>query len=231
VQASPNRADRADHRLAQRERLCEATVELVTEHGYEAVTEQMIRRRAGLGENDFQRHFDSKDACCIAAFERIAHAFKAEVLTASRAHQEWRHALRAGAYAAARFIRDNQRDARFNVQLLRAGSYVQSRREASLQRYVDLIDAGRAELDDPSSLSRSTAEAVLGSIVALLVQRISTGRLDDIERLVPELMYVTVRPYLGDETAREELDLPPPPERRGQSRRGGEQGERGQRRD
>jgi AcrR family transcriptional regulator len=212
MQASPHSASGAGDAPTETERVCSATVELIAEFGYEAVTEEMIRERSGLGESEFHRHFESKDACCIAALERIAHAFEAEVLTAFGAHEQWRDALRASAYAAARFVAENERDARFGTyELMRAGPHAQSRREATLQPFIDLIDAGRRELPEPESLSRSTAEAVVGSIVGLLVKRLSAPRPADIELLVPELMFIAVRPYLGDEAARQELRIPSPP--------------------
>jgi hypothetical protein len=72
-----------------------------------------------------------------------------------------------------------------------------------------MIDEGRKELDDPDSMSRSSAEWVAGSYMEMMLKRL--GRQGPMAKeLVPQLMYMAVRPYLGEEAAKEELAMPPP---------------------
>jgi hypothetical protein len=78
---------------------------------------------------------------------------------------------------------------------------------------VDLIDAGRNELADPDAIGRGVAEGVLGSIYEITIRDLASGLgTSSAEAIVPQLMYVAVRPYVGHELAREELVLPAPPE-------------------
>jgi hypothetical protein len=89
----------------------------------------------------------------------------------------------------------------------------QAQRESHLQRMVEMIDAGRQELDDPDSLGRGVAEGVFGSIYSHLVKDVQAGKgTKAAEDYVPELMYIAVRPYLGHEAAMEELTIPAPRE-------------------
>ena len=84
-----------------------------------------------------------------------------------------------------------------------------------LQRFVNLIDAGRAELPDPNAVGRGVAESAFGAIFERLVRTASRG--DDVGRardFVPSLMYLAVRPYLGHAEAMKEFSIPPPPPRR-----------------
>jgi hypothetical protein len=75
----------------------------------------------------------------------------------------------------------------------------------------DLIDAGRYELEDPSSVSGDTALAVVGGIYELMQKELSRGRgTGRAEDYVPQLMYIAVRPYLGHEEALKELSIPAP---------------------
>ena len=128
----------------------------------------------------------------------------------------WRDSLRASAYAVVRFMRDNPREVGFGaLHILAAGDLAQALPGAQLQRWVDLIDLGRQELDDPDSMGRGVAEGVLGSIHGRLLKELENGGgTGSLEQFVPELMYIAVRPYLGHEVAREELELPPRRERR-----------------
>lgn len=193
------------------ERLHRAIVDLVDEHGYEQTTVEMIVERAGVGRAEFDRYFAGKEDACIQTYDRIAAGVQRRVFGAYEAEGNWREGLRAAGYEITRFFRDNPREGRFGAyEVMKATDLAQARRESTLQLYAGMIDAGRQELDDPDSVSRSTAEAVMGSIIGVLVKRIPSEGLDHALDWVPELMYIAVRPYLGPEAAQEELGIPPP---------------------
>jgi len=149
----------------------------------------------------------------LAAYWLHTDRFTAIVTAAFEEEDAWRDSLRAAAYAAARYLRDNPRIVDFGtVQLFQAGLLAQAQRESHLQLMVGMIDAGRQELDDPDSMTRSAAEAAFGSIYEAVVKRVQAGEgTGAAEAFVPELMYIAVRPYLGHEVAKEELEIPPPP--------------------
>lgn len=79
-----------------------------------------------------------------------------------------------------------------------------------MQRLFDLIDEGRSERADPDSLSRATAVAIGGGILARIYAAVEGGTLELGEETVPQLMYAAVLPYLGPEAAQRELDIRPP---------------------
>jgi len=199
----------------ERDRIFAATLDLVSERGHEGVTAEDIAARAGVDGAAFERLFADRERLYVTLFEKLADEFEEDVLAAFRAHDAWRDSLRACAYAAARWLRDHPREIGFGVfQMLAAGDLAQVHRERQLQRMVDLIDLGRQELDDPDSMGRGVAEGVIGSIYGLLVKELQEGEgVAAGEGYVPEMMYMAVRPYLGHEVAREELSIPPPPER------------------
>ena len=174
----------------------------------------MVIERSGVARAEFDRHFAGKEDCYMQLFWEYTGAFDREVFGAYRAEAQWRDAVRACAYAAARYIRDHPREVACGVTLMfTAGDLAQAYRENHLQRIVDLIDAGRQELDDPDSMTRGVAEGVIGSIYQLLVRELQSGNgTGSAEDFVPDLMYLAVRPYLGNQAALEELSIPPPPE-------------------
>lgn len=199
---------------AARERIVAAAIDVVAEHGYEATTTEMVVERAGVTRADFDRNFTSKEDCILQLYEEYLGSFVSLVIAAAKRERAWRDSMRAAGYAAARFLRDNPRLAQVAVvQMLAAGSMAEARRAGMMDPIVDLIDSGRQELADPDSVGRGVAEGVLGSIYELvfrdLVSGLGTG---SAEKIVPQLMYVAVRPYVGHEVAREELVMPAPPE-------------------
>lgn len=196
------------------ERICQAMIDVVIERGYEEATIDAVVAQAGVERAAFDRHFVDKEDCFMQTYRsHVADPFEAAVFGAYEAHESWRDGLRACAYEAARFIRDNPRECRFgSIEMMQVGPVAQAHRERQLHGIVDLIDAGRQELDDPDSVGRGAAEAALGSIYLTAVKELGQGNSEGVG-MVPELMYLAVRPYLGDEVAREELTMPPPPER------------------
>jgi AcrR family transcriptional regulator len=211
----PSEAQRLADPASERERIEVATFELVLERGYVETTVEAVCERTGLSAETFARHFADLQSCVGAIYGEINDAFDCQVQAAYDAQAHWRTSLRAAAYAAADFFASHPREARFcTVAIMDAGELIAVRRDANLQRFVDLIDAGRSELPDPSAIGREAAESAIGAIFERLLRNVSrdaggTGirRAGD---FVPELMYLAVRPYVGHAEALKELSMPPP---------------------
>src|ERR1700704_1745460 len=56
---------------AQRERILRATGELVAKRGYNAVTVELIVKRAHVSFKTFYKHFTGKEDCFVALFESV----------------------------------------------------------------------------------------------------------------------------------------------------------------
>lgn len=198
---------------AERKRINEAMLELIADRGYAATTVTQVLERAGVSRADFKRLFGSKRDCFLRVYEEMSERFGRCVFDAFESEEDWRDGLRAAAYAAARWIGDHPREARYGaLGMVAAGEFAQARRDETLRVFVDLIDSGREQLDEPDSVSRSMAEGVIGGIVGMLTKNLRRGISVRGEDLVPDLMFLAVRPYLGHEAAREELSIPPPHE-------------------
>jgi AcrR family transcriptional regulator len=189
-------------------------VDLVLDRGFEAADAEAVSSRAGLSRAGFDRAFAGSEDCFLRPYWAfVAGPFEQRVFDAYEGGGTWREGLRGAGYAAARFIRDHRRECQFgSLAMMQAGPMAQVHREAQLQHLVDLIDAGRRQLADPDSLGRSVAEAALGSVYMAAVREVSAEQSPDFEELVPELLYIAVRPYLGHDVAHRELSIPPPPE-------------------
>lgn len=199
---------------AERECLAAAATAVVADNGFEASSIELVVERAGLDRAAFHRHFTDLRDCCSQLLAGIIDDFNRLVfgaITRSGATC-WRDRLRVAAYAAARFFRENPVKVRFSVTgILGAGEMVQVQREQHLNLMVDLVDGARQELDDPDSIGRAAAESTIGSVFGFLLKEVNEyGRVRSTKAIVPELMYLAVRPYFGEEVAREELSMPPP---------------------
>jgi AcrR family transcriptional regulator len=195
-----------------RERLASATIDVVLERGYEGTTVELLCQRAGVARSEFDREFSSVEECVIAVIDFKTARFNEAIHEVYERAPSWRDGLRAAAYLAARFVRENPRYTTFSTMMMNgATDLARTHRDMAVQMLSGLIDAGRYELDDPSSVSPETALAVMGAIYELLQKELSRGHgTARAEEYVPQLMYLAVRPYVGHAEALKELSMPAP---------------------
>jgi AcrR family transcriptional regulator len=185
-------------------------VDVAGTHGYDATTIEAVCARAETPRAEFDRFYSDKEDCFLRAYDQVAVAFGEAVISAYHAHTAWHDRVWASGWAAMTFFREDPRRAHFfMVEANNTGARVQTRRDRVRQVFVDLIDAGRAELDDPASISRATAEMVAGAIYFTFQNKILEGCLERGEDFLVELVYIAVFPYLGAKAAEAELQVQP----------------------
>jgi AcrR family transcriptional regulator len=192
----------------QRERLIAAMLKAASELGYRETTVQEVIERAGVSRPTFYEHFANKEDCFLAAFDSTANRLRERVGAAARkGGEEWRNRLRFGLETLLNFAATEPDAARTLVVEARAASDdAVRRRDELLDHFTDCIDAQVRELlPDAPAYSAVTASGIVGGVEALLYSRLNKGELDDLDSLLPSLMYFVVLPYEGHEAAREEL--------------------------
>lgn len=201
-----------------RSRIADAIVDVVLQRGFPATTLELVLERAGCSAAEFKRHFSDLEDCGLQLLAGYSDDFIAQVEAAYSGQDSWRDALRAAGYAAARWQREHPRELRFGaLELLWSGEMARVRIEATIEHFTDMVDAGRQQLDDPDSVPRSTAEALIGQTAMMMTKWLEQG--GGIEggqsqtfpsAYIQQVMYMAVLPYLGQEAAEEELGIPPP---------------------
>jgi AcrR family transcriptional regulator len=195
----------------RREQFMEAMLDLSVERGYEAVSLQQILERAGASQEDFDQFFASMEECAVAILEELANDNLRTVQEAYDRQEQWPDSLRAAAYAEAGWIVENPKWVRFGmVEMLWAGELPKAIRDSFFRHYSALIDGGRAVAKDPEAIPAYTAEGAIGSITEMFAKRVQRGQNDSPYKFIPELMYLAVLPYLGEEAAQRELTMPAP---------------------
>jgi AcrR family transcriptional regulator len=198
------------HEDPVRERLATAMMELAAEHGLDGTTVAMVCKRAGVGRAAFDAKFSGKEDCFLRVHGEIAAEFCQRAAAAFAGPRAWHDRVWAGAWAAMRFLQEDAARARFFVVAVNgAGSRAQARRDRVLQGLADMIDAGRAELEEPESVSRSTAEMVTGAIYGTILTKVRDGAIERGEEFLSELVYMAMMPYLGARAAEDELLVQP----------------------
>jgi AcrR family transcriptional regulator len=196
-------------RAIQRLRLLAAMIKTVTEIGYNTLTVQNVLTRAGISRPTFYEQFEDKEDCFLAAFDAAAARMQGRLEAAvADAGTSWRERLRSGIAELLRFIVEEPEEARMVIVEARASSPAGlRRRDEMLDRYAACIDALiRDDLDQsPSAIA---AAGVVGGIESVLYARLQKGETDQLDSLLPSLMYFAVLTYAGEKVAGGELDDP-----------------------
>jgi AcrR family transcriptional regulator len=186
----------------QRERIVTALVDSVAERGYNATTVADITKAASVSRRTFYEHFADKEACFLAAYEMVTEHLLSSMKAAAASYEEWPQKVRAALSTLLSFLAAEPELARLcMIEPIAAGGEIAARYRASLQGLVEVLKAGHPEPASGRPLPEATEETLVGGIVSLVVREISGGRAAQLEKLLPDVVELTLSPYLGAEEA------------------------------
>lgn len=193
-------------RAVQRERLIVAMLNAAADLGYLETNVQDVIDRAGVSRPTFYEHFSNKEDCFLAAFDTSAERLRKTIHAAARKGGDvWRDQVRSGLEALLRFASREPDTARTMVVEARAASAAAVRRRVELlDEFARCLDSQARELlPDHRSNTALTASGIIGGVESLLYSRLCKQEYDQLESLLPSLMYFVVLPYEGHEAAAE----------------------------
>lgn len=192
----------------QRERLLAAMLRAASELGYRETNVQDVIDRAGVSRPTFYEHFTNKEDCFLAAFDITATRLRERIGSAAgKGGASLRDRLRFGLETLLNFVATEPDAARTLIVEARAASVeAVMRRDDLLDHFAGCIDSQVRELLPAGpSYSPVTAAGIVGGVEALLYARLNKGEIDDLDALLPSMMYFLVLPFEGHEAASEEL--------------------------
>jgi len=191
-------------RTIQRERLIVAMLNAAADLGYLGTNVQDVIDRAGVSRPTFYEHFSNKEDCFLAAFDTSAERLRKKVASAaSKGGDNWRDRVRYSLEALLRFASRESDTARTMVVEARAASSTAVRRRVELMDdFARCLESQARELL-PKALPHNalTASGIVGGVESLLYSRLCKQEDDQLESLLPSLMYFVVLPYEGHEAA------------------------------
>jgi len=190
-------------RAIQRERLIVAMLNAAADLGYLETNVQDVIDRAGVSRPTFYEHFSNKEDCFLAAFDTSAERLRKTVRTAARDGKAWRDRVQLGLEALLGFASREPDTARTMVVEARAASAAAVRRRVELlDDFAQCLDSeARKLLPESPGQSALTASGIVGGVESLLYSRLCKQEYDQLESLLPSLMYFVVLPYEGHEAA------------------------------
>jgi AcrR family transcriptional regulator len=184
---------------SQRQRIVEAMVECCAEKTYAATTIADIVSQASISRTTFYKRFGGKRECFDAALDWCLEEMRAVATDSCSPADPPPTAVRKGAAATLDLMAANPA----LTQLL-MGEAV-SVEPAVIGRYRELlipvleklwVDAG----EKPRS-GHSDPRLALGRAQVLIFNQLVAGRAEQLPQLLPEIVYVTLLPFVGHEEA------------------------------
>jgi AcrR family transcriptional regulator len=190
-------------------RILRALAELVAARGYGQVTVNQVVRRAHVSQKTFYRHFPNKEEALVALFDTVVAfseekvrerlggvlgdrgrlAWAEQIITVLRTLVEQTTADPVLAHVAI-------------VAAPTAGPVIRERHEKALNAYAPLIRAGREFSPRGSGLPETLEVTVAGSVSWVLYERLLVGEAESLPQVLPEMIEVVLRAYIGEEEAR-----------------------------
>lgn len=129
-----------------------------------------------------------------AGFRRSLAGLETAIADACASLDEWPAQVAAGVYAGVDFVVGNPEAARELTAIAAPPSEFKSRYESLIGRLAGFL---RLRAPHDKRLPGSTDEAVVAGVVGLVGDHLRIGRLDRLAELRPDLVLLTLLPYLG----------------------------------
>jgi AcrR family transcriptional regulator len=186
----------------QRERLLAATIALVAKRGYRGTSVDHIVKAAKVGYVAFYDLFDGKEACFIAAFDRIAGETRAELAAAVSPEAPWPEQICAALAKLVAVIAADPGRARVGlVEVQAAGPAAFARYQEAIDAAIPKLREGRAYRPEAAALSDALEEGTIGGIAWIFQQRLVQGESAKIADLLGDAIQIALAPYLGEAEA------------------------------
>ncbi|HET9198618.1 MAG TPA: TetR/AcrR family transcriptional regulator [Solirubrobacterales bacterium] len=191
---------------SQRERLLAAVVRVTAANGYESTTVGDVLGEAGVGRESFYELFEDKLDCMLAAHKILADDLEKRVRAVYLEEGPWPQRVRRSLAATLEWFAADPEAARFFlVELSTVGPAFRATFKAEYARFTELLDEGLGDDGPNPELTRATQMAV-GAIMARIYEEAVLGRAAELPRLLPDLTYGFLVPFIGEEAARVERE-------------------------
>jgi len=224
--SASERAQRAEGRLpsgrsdlprrlivkSQRERIVDATAAIVAEKGLGALTVPEIARRANVSHQTFYDIYGSKHDALLGTQKVGMHQALQVAVEVFAAHgDDWPSAVAASLRALIDFLASEPAHARLNlVDAFAAGPEAIEIRDSTLRAFAAYLRPGCELAPEHLEVPAIAPEVVAGGVWEVLHHYIEDDRIAELPGVAPQLIYLTLIPFLGPEEAARVAMAPTP---------------------
>jgi AcrR family transcriptional regulator len=152
-------------------------IELVAEHGYNAVSVEKLTGRARISKRDFYKLFAGKEECFLATYDIIVSHSVRGIIAAAEGEEEWRERLRLGFLAFADQITNSPEAARLAlVEAFTSGVVAVERMQRTNRLFEALVAKNLARADDAPRLPPLVVKGIVAGVSRLARARLLSGQ-------------------------------------------------------
>jgi AcrR family transcriptional regulator len=191
---------------SQRERIVDATAEIVAEKGFAGLTIPEIASRANVSHETFYEMYPTKHDAFLGAQKVGLHQALRTTAEAYAARQgaSWADGVAAGLHALMDFVCSEPSHAHLTlVDTFGASPQAIEIRERALADFTAYLRPGFDAAAVAGEAPEIAAEAVAGGVWQVLHHYIEHKRLHELCDASPQLIYLTLSPFLGPDPAAE----------------------------
>jgi AcrR family transcriptional regulator len=191
----------------QRWRLVKAVPAAVREKGYSALTVEDICLGAGVSRRTFYENFRDVEDCFVTAYRHHAQELLTVIDGVAAVGSDWQERARLVLMALLRYLGDRPDVARMAViEVLAAGPAALAERDRAVAVLRRLIgDEALETAPDPAP--SLLLEVIAGAVLHLIYSRVLEGRCEQLEGLLPTIMYMVLVALHGPAGAAERAGM------------------------
>lgn len=191
---------------SQRERLLAGVVRVTATKGYQASSVADILKEAGVGRETFYKHFKDKEDCFVTANDALVADLEAVVKEAYGQPGRWPERVRRGLASILEWFAASPEIARvMMIEMGTVGPLASARFRETFSRFTALLDEGKELVENAPALPNLSSIAG-GAVFARVYEEVALGNTTDVTRLLPQLTFELLLPYIGEEAASKERD-------------------------
>jgi AcrR family transcriptional regulator len=183
-------------------------VRVAAAKGYEATTAADVVEAAGVRRETFEEMFVGKEGCFLEAYDAVIDVLVAHVSTAfeSTVGQPWPDRIIAALRALVELLATEHDIARMAmVEVTAVGEDARIRYRGALGRFTYFLEEGRSASTQGDELPADTARFAIGGATSMIFDEVRAGRGPELRRILPDLVFAVLMPYLGPEAAEDEM--------------------------
>jgi AcrR family transcriptional regulator len=203
LDAPPAGVTRSSAHADQRRRILRAVGELVAKRGYADVTVELIVKRAHVSYKTFYKHFSGKEECFVALFDSVFRSTERTIRERLDAEDlPWAEQVTLALRSLIELIVAEPIIARaVIVEAPTVGPGILERYERATKAFVPLFRAGRELNPRGAELPATIEDTLAGSVFWSAYQRLIVGEAERLPDLLPEVIELVLRTYLGQDEA------------------------------
>jgi AcrR family transcriptional regulator len=189
-QALPREQVAAD----QRERLYEATIKAVDEHGFVATTISDLVANAGVSRRSFYEHFQNKEECLLATYDALIERLTTRIVQAYDPEEEWTGQIESIVRALFEASSDRPDAARLiSVEMGAAGPVGIERWARNAEQLARFFKYVFEQAPGPETVPEPVARAIVGGLRTILYSRLrhersSRSLKSELQKLTPDVV-------------------------------------------